>query len=160
MKVRACMYDGGKLHMKVPVPVVFVDGIGGAAMYGLVHFSYDNLIGEIIRLEGDCATIQVPSTDMSLYNEGVKGNDPKIWHSQSCGYGPSKGKFTRSLLIPNTFVHDVMSHQSSGDGKPSLSKKRRCATCKGLSVSSSIQSRLRLILCLQLVVLVFVLEAD
>ncbi|KAF3341986.1 protein TIC 62 [Carex littledalei] len=40
--------------LKVPVPVVFVDGIGSAAMYELVRFSYDNLIGEIIRLEGDC----------------------------------------------------------------------------------------------------------
>lgn len=34
------------------------DGMGGAAMYELIRVGYDNLIGEIIRLEGDSATIQ------------------------------------------------------------------------------------------------------
>jgi hypothetical protein len=37
---------------------VVADGMGGAAMYELVRVGYDNLIGEIIRLEGDSATIQ------------------------------------------------------------------------------------------------------
>lgn len=34
------------------------DGMGGAAMYELVRVGHDKLIGEIIRLEGDSATIQ------------------------------------------------------------------------------------------------------
>jgi len=34
------------------------DGMGGAAMYEFVRVGHDNLIGEIIRLEGDSATIQ------------------------------------------------------------------------------------------------------
>lgn len=34
------------------------DGMAGAAMYELVRVGHDNLIGEIIRLEGDSATIQ------------------------------------------------------------------------------------------------------
>ena len=34
------------------------DGMGGAAMYELVRVGHDILIGEIIRLEGDSATIQ------------------------------------------------------------------------------------------------------
>ncbi|WVZ25503.1 hypothetical protein V8G54_004047 [Vigna mungo] len=34
------------------------DGMAGAAMYELVRVGRDNLIGEIIRLEGDSATIQ------------------------------------------------------------------------------------------------------
>lgn len=33
--------------------------MGGAAMYELIKVGNDNLIGEIIRLEGDSATIQV-----------------------------------------------------------------------------------------------------
>ena len=33
--------------------------MGGAAMYELVRVGGDNLIGEIIRLEGDHATVQV-----------------------------------------------------------------------------------------------------
>lgn len=39
-------------------PVVIADGMAGAAMYELVRVGHDNLIGEIIRLEGDSATIQ------------------------------------------------------------------------------------------------------
>jgi len=34
------------------------NGMGGAAMYELVRVGQDKLIGEIIRLEGDSATIQ------------------------------------------------------------------------------------------------------
>lgn len=34
------------------------DGMAGAAMYELVRVGHDNLIGEIIRLEGHSATIQ------------------------------------------------------------------------------------------------------
>ncbi|EHA8589816.1 Vacuolar proton pump3 [Cocos nucifera] len=54
-------------------PVVVADGMGGAAMYELVRVGYDNLIGEIIRLEGDSATIQV-------YEEtaGLMVNDPVL----------------------------------------------------------------------------------
>jgi len=37
---------------------VVADGMAGAAMYELVRVGHDNLIGEIIRLEGDSATIQ------------------------------------------------------------------------------------------------------
>ncbi|CAN5966519.1 unnamed protein product [Sphagnum jensenii] len=43
---------------KVSGPVVVADGMGGAAMYELVRVGHDKLIGEIIRLEGDSATIQ------------------------------------------------------------------------------------------------------
>lgn len=35
------------------------DNMGGAAMYELIRVGQDNLIGEIIRLEGNSATIQV-----------------------------------------------------------------------------------------------------
>ncbi|GJN19136.1 hypothetical protein PR202_gb06376 [Eleusine coracana subsp. coracana] len=54
-------------------PVVVADGMGGAAMYELVRVGHDNLIGEIIRLEGDSATIQV-------YEEtaGLMVNDPVL----------------------------------------------------------------------------------
>lgn len=33
--------------------------MSGSAMYELVRVGYDELVGEIIRLEGDLATIQV-----------------------------------------------------------------------------------------------------
>lgn len=44
---------------KVSGPVVVADHMAGAAMYELVRVGADQLIGEIIRLEGDSATIQV-----------------------------------------------------------------------------------------------------
>ena len=41
-------------------PVVVADNMAGAAMYELIRVGQDKLIGEIIRLEGNNATIQVP----------------------------------------------------------------------------------------------------
>ena len=40
-------------------PVVIADKMSGAAMYELVRVGHTKLVGEIIRLEGDMATIQV-----------------------------------------------------------------------------------------------------
>ena len=40
-------------------PVVIADQMNGAAMYELVRVGFVGLVGEIIRLEGDTATIQV-----------------------------------------------------------------------------------------------------
>lgn len=44
---------------KVSGPVVVANNMGGSAMYELVRVGADKLIGEIIRLEADTATIQV-----------------------------------------------------------------------------------------------------
>lgn len=46
---------------KVSGPVVVADNMAGAAMYELIRVGQDKLIGEIIRLEGNNATIQVSS---------------------------------------------------------------------------------------------------
>jgi hypothetical protein len=43
---------------------VVADHMSGSAMYELVRVGADALIGEIIRLEGDSATIQVRIPDM------------------------------------------------------------------------------------------------
>ena len=44
---------------KVSGPVVVASRMGGSAMYELVRVGAEKLIGEIIRLEADTATIQV-----------------------------------------------------------------------------------------------------
>lgn len=44
---------------KVSGPVVVASHMGGSAMYELVRVGAEKLIGEIIRLEADTATIQV-----------------------------------------------------------------------------------------------------
>ncbi|KAE8771201.1 vacuolar proton-ATPase [Hordeum vulgare] len=66
-------------------PVVVADGMGGATMYELIRVGHDSLIGEIIRLEGDSATIQV-------YEEttGLTVNDPVLRTKKplSCELGP------------------------------------------------------------------------
>lgn len=53
--------------------VVTAERMAGAAMYELVRVGYYELVGEIIRLEGDMATIQV-------YEEtsGVTVGDPVL----------------------------------------------------------------------------------
>jgi hypothetical protein len=43
-------------------PVVVAEKMGGSAMYELVRVGQLRLIGEIIRLEGDTATIQVKTS--------------------------------------------------------------------------------------------------
>ena len=50
----ACRYVFG-----VSGPVVTAEQMAGSAMYELVRVGHDELVGEIIRLEGDMATIQV-----------------------------------------------------------------------------------------------------
>eukprot|EP00040_Diaphanoeca_grandis_P038338 m.256313 g.256313 ORF g.256313 m.256313 type:complete len:610 (-) comp34257_c0_seq1:39-1868(-) len=54
-------------------PVVIAEAMSGAAMYELVRVGHDNLVGEVIRLEGDQATIQT-------YEEtsGVTVGDPVL----------------------------------------------------------------------------------
>ncbi|KAK8757654.1 hypothetical protein V5799_004707 [Amblyomma americanum] len=40
-------------------PVVTAERMAGTAMYELVRVGHEELVGEIIKLEGDMATIQV-----------------------------------------------------------------------------------------------------
>mmetsp|Transcript_25498 Transcript_25498/g.76868 ORF Transcript_25498/g.76868 Transcript_25498/m.76868 type:complete len:617 (+) Transcript_25498:35-1885(+) len=68
--------EGGGQYGKVfgvSGPVVIAEEMSGAAMYELVRVGYNNLVGEVIRLEGDQATIQV-------YEEtaGVTVGDPVL----------------------------------------------------------------------------------
>lgn len=62
----------GYVHA-VSGPVVIANHMVGSAMYELVRVGHDELVGEIIRLEGDTATIQV-------YEEtsGVTVGDPVL----------------------------------------------------------------------------------
>jgi len=62
----------GYVHA-VSGPVVTADKMAGSAMYELVRVGYDELVGEIIRLEGDLATIQVYED-----TSGVTVGDPVL----------------------------------------------------------------------------------
>jgi len=47
----------GKVY-KVAGPLVVADNMSGSKMYELVKVGWDKLVGEIIKLEGDTASIQ------------------------------------------------------------------------------------------------------
>lgn len=55
------MFDPRRIILKVSGPVVVAERMSGAAMFELVRVGTERLIGEIIRLEADTATIQVPT---------------------------------------------------------------------------------------------------
>ncbi len=58
---------------KISGPVVVADGMRGARMYDVVRVGKEKLIGEIIRLDGDTATIQVYEDTTGLHpGEGVE----------------------------------------------------------------------------------------
>ncbi len=48
----------GKIY-SVSGPVVVAEEMEGVAMYELVKVGHDNLVGEVIRISADRATIQV-----------------------------------------------------------------------------------------------------
>ena len=54
---------------KVSGPVVIADNMSGAAMYELIRVGQERLIGEIIRLENDSATIQVWTSLAAVVND-------------------------------------------------------------------------------------------
>ncbi|KAL1903195.1 H(+)-transporting V1 sector ATPase subunit A [Sporothrix stenoceras] len=66
------MEHTGKIY-SVSGPVVVAEEMEGVAMYELVKVGHDNLVGEVIRISGDRATIQV-------YEEtaGVQVGDPVL----------------------------------------------------------------------------------
>lgn len=75
------------------------DGMGGAAMYELVRVGHDNLIGEIIRLEGDSATIQgivQCSLNPPVHVGGLKNN--KEIHSMNYTIATTILQFMRKQL--------------------------------------------------------------
>ncbi|GJT00805.1 V-type proton ATPase catalytic subunit A [Tanacetum coccineum] len=102
-----------QLLYQVSGPVVIADGMGGAAMYELVRVGHDNLIGEIIRLEGDSATIQV-------YEEtaGLMVNDPVLRTHK-----PLSVELGALGLLGNTnLTYPLLSHASWGQIFPLLTK--------------------------------------
>lgn len=58
-RFREPLYTMCRYIRKVSGPVVIADNMSGAAMYELIRVGQERLIGEIIRLENDSATVQV-----------------------------------------------------------------------------------------------------
>jgi len=86
-------------------PVVIAENMGGSAMYELVRVGHAELVGEIIRLEGDMATIQV-------YEEtsGVTVGDPvlKTGKPLSVELGPGiMGSIFDGIQRPLKDIHEL-----------------------------------------------------
>ena len=76
----------GKI-IKVAGPVVVAEGMSGARMYDVVRVGKMNLIGEIVELHGDLASIQVyeetvgigpgePTSEDAVFRVGVDAGPP------------------------------------------------------------------------------------
>jgi V/A-type H+-transporting ATPase subunit A len=61
---------------KITGPVVVGDGMMGAKMYDIVRVGDEGLMGEVIRLEGDTATIQVyEDTSGLMFGDPVESTE-------------------------------------------------------------------------------------
>jgi V-type H+-transporting ATPase subunit A len=111
-------------------PVVIAENMIGAAMYELVRVGHDELVGEVIRIEGDKATIQV-------YEEtsGVTVGDPVLRTGKplSVELGPglmsnifdgiqrplrSIQAMSKSIYIPRGINTDALDRSLKWDFKP------------------------------------------
>lgn len=63
------------MYLCVRPSVVTASSMAGAAMYELVRVGHSELVGEIIRLEGDMATIQVYEETCILHTHSRLGAD-------------------------------------------------------------------------------------
>ena len=93
---------------KVSGPLVVADGMSGAAMYELVRVGHSKLVGEIIKLEGDTASIQVYED-----TSGLTVGDPVLRKKQplSVELGPGiMGTIFDGIQRPLEHIF-----QSSGD---------------------------------------------
>eukprot|EP00736_Rhodelphis_marinus_P004488 Rmarinus@m.12918 len=106
-------------------PVVVADNMLGSAMYELVRVGTQELVGEIIRLEGNTATIQV-------YEEtaGLSVGDPILRTNQplSVELGPGiMGTIFDGIQRPLEVISDITqsTYIPRGVNIPSLDRKKR-----------------------------------
>jgi len=116
--------DYGYIY-KVSGPLVVADGMSGAAMYELVRVGHQKLVGEIIKLEGDTASIQV-------YEEtsGLTVGDPVLRKKQplSVELGPGiMGTIFDGIQRPleHIFVTSGDVYVPKGVDVPCLSRLKR-----------------------------------
>ena len=84
--------DYGYIY-KVSGPLVIAEGMSGAAMYELVRVGHSLLVGEIIKLEGDTASIQVYEDTSGLTGEEKERQKSRRerWTTQRGGVDPEGG---------------------------------------------------------------------
>ncbi|KLU86803.1 V-type proton ATPase catalytic subunit A [Magnaporthiopsis poae ATCC 64411] len=121
----------GKIY-SISGPVVVAEDMIGVAMYELVKVGHNNLIGEVIRISGDRATIQV-------YEEtaGVQVGDPVLRTGKplSVELGPGMlnniydgiqrplekiANMSKSIYIPRGVAAPALDREKKWDFKPTM----------------------------------------
>lgn len=92
---------------KVSGPLVVADGMSGAAMYELVRVGHSKLVGEIIKLEGDTASIQVYED-----TSGLTVGDPVLRKKQPLSVELGPGVSTVGACIESRCIFTNFSHSS------------------------------------------------
>ncbi|CAC5421738.1 ATPeV1A [Mytilus coruscus] len=106
-------------------PVVVAQNMAGAAMYELVRVGHSELVGEIIRLEGDMATIQVYED-----TSGVTVGDPVLRTGKplSVELGPGiMGSIFDGIQRPLADICDITQsiYIPKGINTPALDKSKK-----------------------------------
>ncbi|KAL7945443.1 ATP synthase alpha/beta family, nucleotide-binding domain-containing protein [Trichoderma barbatum] len=136
MPSKTTQSDGDAIHYgkiySISGPVIVAEDMIGVAMYELVKVGHDNLVGEVIRISGDQATIQV-------YEEtaGVKVGDPvaRTGKPLSVELGPgllngiydgiqrpleSISKISKSIYIPRGVAVPALDREKKWEFTPQL----------------------------------------
>jgi F0F1-type ATP synthase alpha subunit len=101
----------GKIY-KVAGPLVVAENMSGSKMYELVKVGWDKLVGEIIKLEGDTASIQCYED-----TSGLTVGDPVLRTGNPLSVELGPGKSTTTI----TFGYRSASSRGCGN--------RRVSTC-------------------------------
>jgi V-type H+-transporting ATPase subunit A len=127
----ASLFETEDLHerdigsiFKVSGPLVVAENMSGAAMYELVRVGHSRLVGEIIRLDGDTASIQVYED-----TSGLSVGDPIIRKKQplSVELGPGMlGEIFDGIQRPLESIADLTQDVfvPRGVDVPSLSRSK------------------------------------
>ncbi|TFB04541.1 hypothetical protein CCMA1212_004026 [Trichoderma ghanense] len=131
--------DGDAVHYgkiySISGPVIVAEDMIGVAMYELVKVGHDNLVGEVIRINGDQATIQVYEETAPL--AGVKVGDPvaRTGKPLSVELGPgllnsiydgiqrpleSISKMAKSIYIPRGVAVPALDREKKWEFTPQL----------------------------------------
>jgi vacuolar-type H+-ATPase subunit B/Vma2 len=90
----------GKIY-KVAGPLVVAENMSGSKMYELVKVGWDKLVGEIIKLEGDTASIQCYED-----TSGLTVGDPVLRTGNPLSVELGPGKSTITTIFGNCFSYD------------------------------------------------------
>jgi V/A-type H+/Na+-transporting ATPase subunit A len=124
--------------LKISGPVVEAEGMRGAKMFDVVRVGEEGLIGEVIRLSGDVASIQVYEDTAGL-RPGEKVENTGIPLSAELGPGLATSIFD-GIQRPLEIIQDQSgSFIRRGVVAPALDKKKKWKFVPTMNVGSEVQ---------------------